>query len=101
MCQLAEADPAQEVPLVDRPSSAASPATRVRAHPELRLLPLLVDQCLLRHPSLPSPLHQLARSAGSPANGNPNAASNARPSPSVRAVVTMVMSIPRTFNTLA
>src|SRR6266487_2391243 len=101
MRQFAEADAAQEVPLVDRPSAAASLAARIRPHPELRLLPLLVDLRLLRHPSLPSPLPQLARSAGSPANGNPNAASNARPSPSVRAVVTIVMSIPRTFNTLS
>src|SRR5947209_4263200 len=71
-----------------RPTATAAP--RVRPHLVLRLAHRLLDECLLRHYCCPSRL-----------NGKPKASSRARPSALVRAVVTIVMSMPRGASTLS
>src|SRR5947209_12304926 len=106
--QLAKTDPAQPELAIDRARSTAPTAAGVGPHPELGLALLLLDQCLLgqcsscyfrprgrrdffggsRRPGVISPVR----------NGKPNAASRARASSSVRAVVQMVMSMPRTVS---
>src|SRR5438309_9769616 len=88
---LAETDAAEPELAVHRTRPAAAPATRVRPHLELGLALLLLDERLLGH--------QLCSSARR--KGNPKAASRARPSSSVRPVVTMVMSMPRIVSTLS
>ena len=84
----AEADPAQAEPLVDGPRPPAAGAPRVAAHLELRRPLLLDDQRLLCHchPSL---------------KGKPSRRSKERPSASLIAVVTTVMSMPRCLSTLS
>src|SRR3954449_8770806 len=71
-----------------RPSTPAAPG--VRLHLVLGLALLLLDESLLGHSYCPSRR-----------NGNPKAASRARPSSLVRAVVTIVMSMPRGVSTLS
>src|SRR5688500_17417125 len=88
--QLSQADAAEPELAVHRLRATATAAPCVGAHLELGLALLLVDQCLLCHYCCPSRL-----------NGKPKASSKARPSASVRAVVTMVMSIPRGVSTLS
>src|SRR5207244_2627775 len=79
---LPEADAAQ-AELAEHGMRASAPvAARVAANLELRLLVGLVDQRLLCH-------------AQFSLNGKPSARSSARPSSSVVADVTTVMSIPR------
>src|ERR671936_145399 len=97
MSEFAEADPAEQVLAVHGPGPAAAPAARVAAHPELRLLLLLLDQCFLRHRQVLG--FQLSSAAW--ANGKPSAPSSARPSSSVFAVVTIVTSIPVTLTILS
>src|SRR3954447_2526368 len=71
-----------------RPSAPATPG--VRLHLELGLALLLLDECLFGHSYCPSRR-----------NGNPKAASSPRPSSLVRAVVTIVMSMPRVTSILS
>src|SRR6185436_7702470 len=80
---LPQADPAQAELAVDRVRTAAALAAGVAAHRELRLLVRLVDKGSLGH-------------AQFSLNGKPSALSSARPSSSFVAVVTTVMSMPRT-----
>src|SRR5258708_6116659 len=80
---LAQADPAQAELAVHRVRTAALLAPGVAAHLELRLRGRLVDQRCLRH-------------AHASLKGKPSSLSSVRPSSSVFAVVTTVMSIPRT-----
>src|SRR5439155_26883288 len=87
---LAEADAAQAELAVHRARTTATTAPRVGPHLELRLALLLLDERLLCHYCCPSRL-----------NGKPKASSRARPSALVRAVVTIVMSIPRGASTLS
>src|SRR5580765_2945388 len=88
---LSQADAAEPELAVHRTRSTAAAAPRVRAHLELGLALLLLDECLLRHACYcPSRL-----------NGKPNASRRALPSASVRAVVTIVMSMPRGESTLS
>src|SRR3954452_2076578 len=82
--ELAQADAAELELAVHRVRPAAALAAGVRPHLELRLLRRLVLQSGLRHAYCPSRV-----------NGKPKARSRARPSSSVRAVVTMEMSMPR------
>src|ERR1700733_13954286 len=82
----AEADSTQPELAEDRLGTAASLAPGVPPDLELRYTLLLLDECLLCHVAY----------RVSCRNGKPNALRNARPSSSVRAVVTIVMSIPRT-----
>jgi hypothetical protein len=71
------------------PSRSAAPPAAI-SHPHLVLaLPLSYNHTFLRHTDSFSPGYCLRR------NGIPNNASNSRPSSSVRAVVTMLTSIPR------
>src|ERR1700752_1612690 len=77
-----DADPAQAELAVHRVRPATLLAARVRPHGELRLLGSLEDQRLLGH-------------AQFSLNGKPRSLSSARPSSSVLAVVTTVMSMPR------
>src|SRR4051812_30679449 len=86
--QFAKADAAQHELAVHRLRSSATLAPRVRAHLELRLALLLLDECLLCHYCCPSLR-----------NGKPKASSSALPSASVRAVVTIVMCMPRVTST--
>src|SRR5438067_3074247 len=108
---LAKTDPAQPELAVDGARPSTAPASGVGPHPELGLALLLLDQCLLgQFPSwyYPRPrrggrrerlVGSIIPGMGSPVrNGNPNAASRARPSSSVRAVVQIVMSMPRTVS---
>src|SRR6266568_8812071 len=83
--ELPQTDPTEAELAVVRARAAASFATVVFPGRELRRPLLLFDQTLLRH-------------AYSVLNGKPSAFSNARASSSVRAVVTMVMCMPRTFD---
>src|SRR5699024_5075965 len=84
VCHFPQTDPAQLELAVDRLRSSASLASGVSPDLELVLLVGLVDECFLRHQLCPSRL-----------SGKRKASSSARPSASLRAVVTMVMSIPR------
>src|SRR5437016_5522757 len=88
---LAEADAAERELAIDGPRPSATAAAGVAPHLELGLALLLLDQCLLGH------------YCGCPSrrNGKPKASSRARPSASVRAVVTMVMSMPRVASILS
>src|SRR5690348_5553454 len=81
---LAHADPAQAELAVHRVRPPAPVAARVGPHGELRLARRLDLQGVLRHQ-----FSQFSR------KGKPSRRSNARPSSSVVAVVTTVMSIPR------
>src|SRR5215210_2009587 len=125
---LAQADPAEPEGAVDgtRPSTPA--AAGVGPHAELGLALLLLDQCLLRQLLAPRTVVHCVRHAGghcvrhagghcvrhagghcvrhagghcSRRKGKPKASSSARPSALSRAVVTMVMSMPRTVSTLS
>src|SRR4051794_11494782 len=89
--QNSNADAAEPELAVHRARPAATPATGVGAHLELRLALLLLDKCLL--------CHQLC--CPSRRNGNPKASNNALPSALVRAVVTIVMSMPLGRSTLS
>src|SRR5438105_2756856 len=89
--QNSNADAAEPELAVHRARPAAPPATGVGAHLELGLALLLFNQCFL--------CHQLC--CPSRRNGNPKASSRALPSSLVRAVVTIVMSIPRGVSTLS
>src|SRR5918992_2818205 len=97
MREVPETQAAQQESPVHGPLPTAAATSRVRADAELRPTPRLLDQCFLGHldPQL------AACTAGWPRNGNPRARSRARPSSSVFAVVTIVMSIPRTASTLS
>ena len=64
--------------------TTATPAPRIATDLELRLALLLLDECLLCHDYCTSRR-----------KGKPKAVSKARPSASVRADVTIEMSIPR------
>src|ERR1700754_2205312 len=79
---LPDAHPAEAELAVDRVRPATTLATGVRAYSELRLRGSLQDQRLLSH-------------AQFSLNGKPRSLSSARPSSSVLAVVTTVMSMPR------
>src|SRR5919202_3599648 len=93
---LAEADPAQVELAVDGPRPPTPLAAGVGPHLELGLALLLLDERCLGHETPRIPYWESARR-----NGNPKASSRARPSALVRAVVTMVMSIPRTVSILS
>src|SRR5512133_1451130 len=80
---LAKADAAQAELAVDRVRSAAALTPRISADLELRRLRGLVDQCGLGPDQFSL-------------NGKPSARNRARPSSSLVAVVTTVMSMPRT-----
>src|SRR6187200_3350303 len=80
---LAQAHPAQAELAVDRVRPAAALAAGVAAHLELGLGVRLVDEGGLGHDQ-------------ASLNGKPRCRSRARPSSSVRAVVTTVISMPRT-----
>src|SRR4051794_15701766 len=86
---LAQADAAQPEAAVDGARPATAPAARVGPHLVLRGALGLFDQRLLGHQVSPR------------RNGKPTASSRARPSASVRAVVTMVTSMPRGASTLS
>src|SRR4051794_36876999 len=77
-----DAHPAEAELAIDRVRPAAALATGVSTHSELRLRGSLEDQRLLGH-------------AQFSLNGKPRSLSSARPSSSVVAVVTTVMSMPR------
>src|SRR3954470_8395758 len=83
---LPEADAAEPELAEHRARPAATAAPRVRAHLELGLALLLLDQSFLCHLSL--------YCCPSRWNGKPKASSRARPSALVLAVVTIVMSMP-------
>src|ERR1700679_1065875 len=87
----AQADTAQPELAVDGLGPATSLATGVPTHLELGGALLLLNQCLFRHDAY----------RVSCRNGKPNAARSARPSSLVRAVVTIVMSMPRTESILS
>src|SRR5437762_1235495 len=90
MSEVAQADAAQ-AELAEhgaRPTTPAAPG--IRLHLELGLALLLLDESLLGHSYCPSRR-----------NGNPKAASRARPSSLFRAVVTIVMSMPRVTSILS
>src|SRR6266480_6992874 len=82
---LPKTDPAQPELAEHGLGPAAPAAPGVGPDLELGLALLLLDECLLGHD---------VRYCPSRLNGKPKAVSRARPSGSVRAVVTMVMSIP-------
>src|SRR5262245_22023002 len=88
---LAQADAAEPELAEVRARAPATAAPVVRAHLVLGLALLLLDECFLRHACYcPSRL-----------NGKPNASRRALPSASERAVVTIVMSMPRGESTLS
>src|SRR5947207_9443440 len=91
VCHLPDADAAQPEVAVDRTRPATAATPRVAPHLELGLAHLLLDECLLGHYDC----------CPSRRNGKPKASSSALPSALVRAVVTMVMSIPRGLSTLS
>src|SRR6266516_3495571 len=116
MGELTHADPAQAELAQDGPGPAAALAARVGPHLELGGALLLRDQRLLCHllvvTSWPrrfadlAPRGNLRISSGTAAtqlvrNGKPSARSSARPWSSVSAVVTRVMSMPRTRSILS
>src|SRR5271166_2759490 len=86
-----QADTAQPELSVDGLWTAASLAPRIGPDLELGCALLLLDQCLLSHGAY----------RVSCRNGKPNARRSARPSSSLRAVVTIVMSMPRTVSILS
>src|SRR3954469_17579370 len=90
MCEVAQADAAQPELAEHGARPPAPPAPGVRLHLVLGLALLLLDESLLGHSYCPSRR-----------NGNPKAESRARPSSLVRAVVTIVMSMPRGVSTLS
>src|SRR5450432_3136481 len=81
VCHLAKADAADSELAIDRMRATAPGAPGVAAHRELGLRCRLDLQCILRH--------QFSL------KGKPSRRRNARPSSSVFAVVTTVMSMPR------
>src|ERR1700677_1033475 len=83
-----QADPAEPELAVHGLGPATALAARVTPHLELGRALLLLNQSLFCHDAY----------RVSCRNGKPNAPKNARPSSLVRAVVTMVMSIPRTLS---
>src|SRR3954447_17738474 len=90
MREVAQTDSAQPE-LAEHGARPPTPATPgVGLHLVLRLALLLLDECLLGHSYCPSRR-----------NGNPKAASSPRPSSLVRAVVTIVMSMPRVTSILS
>src|SRR2546429_7260819 len=89
---LPKTDPAQPELAEHGLGPPTPPAAGVGPDLELRLALLLLDECLLRHD---------VRYCPSRRNGKPKAASRASPSASVRAVVTMVMSIPLVVSMLS
>src|ERR1041384_2470073 len=93
MGHLPQADPAEAEPTVDSLGPAATVAPGVGPHLELGLALLLLDERLLGH----------ARYVLSPArrNGKLKASNRALPSAFVRAVVTIVMFMPRPVSTLS
>src|SRR5262249_17964368 len=90
VAQLAEAHTAELELAEHGVGPTAALAAGVGAHLELRLACRLLFECLLGHYCCPSRL-----------NGKPKASSRALPSALVRAVVTMVMSMPRGASTLS
>src|SRR6266508_5093826 len=93
---LPQADPAEPELAEHGLRPAAALAAGVAPDGELRLAGLLDLQCSLRHVSVLLALH-IHRSA----KGNPRCLSRARPSSSFLAVVTTVMSMPRTRSILS
>src|SRR4051812_33118088 len=90
--QVAEADAAKPELAEHRTRATAPAAAGVRLHLVLGLALLLLDECLLGHAAYcPSPRR----------NGNPKADRSALPSSLVRAVVTIVMSMPRVVSILS
>src|SRR5450631_780228 len=85
---LTQADAAEAELAVHRVRTAAAVAPRVAAHLELRRARRLVDQRLLGHGQISL-------------KGKPRCLSRDRPSASVLAVVTTVMSMPRTRSVLS
>src|SRR5579863_10279923 len=85
----AQADTAQPELAVDGLRPATPLAARIAAHLELGCPLLLLNQRLFCHDAY----------RVSCRNGKPNAARNARPSSLLRAVVTIVMSMPRVVST--
>src|SRR3954452_17539034 len=97
---LPQADPAQAELAEDRVRPPAPLAAGVPAHRELGRAGRLVDKNLLGHLSglldlLRRPRQRVAFTTVWPAKGNPSSVSSSRPSSSVVAVVTRVMSMPR------
>src|SRR3954453_11983244 len=88
--ELAQAHAAETELAVDGAGPATATAAGVAPHLELRRALLLLDERLLGHYCCPSRL-----------KGNPKASSRALPSAFVRAVVTMVMSMPMVTSTLS
>src|SRR5829696_5269874 len=86
---LPQADAAQSEAAVDGAGPPAAAAAGVGPHLELRRALGLLHERLLCHQAPPR------------RNGKPTTSSRARPSSSVRPVVTMVMSMPRVTSTLS
>src|SRR3954470_22310668 len=96
VCHLPQADPAQAELAEDGVGAAAALAAGVAADRELRLAGRLVDESLLGHLCFsPAPAQRVVFTTVWPAKGNPSRRSSSRPSSSVVAVVTSVMSMPR------
>src|SRR5262245_15557135 len=94
VCHVTDADAAKAELAVDRIRQSAPLTAGVGAHRELRLGGRLENQRLLGHGSVL--LAVMTVQLASSLNGKPRSLSNARPSSSVVAVVTTVMSMPRT-----
>src|SRR3954467_4847723 len=93
---LPQADPAQAELAEDRVRTPAPLAAGVTADRELRLAGRLVDKSLLGHLwGLLARAQRVAFTTVWPAKGKPSSVSSSRPSSSVVAVVTSVMSMPR------
>src|SRR3954469_1974660 len=97
---LPQADPAQAELAEDRMRPPAPLAAGVPAHRELGRPGRLVDKSLLGHlwgllDLLRRPRQRVAFTTVWPAKGKPSSVSSSRPSSSVVAVVTRVMSMPR------
>src|SRR4029453_7317023 len=104
--ELAHADPAQAELAQHGPRTPAALAAGIAPHLELRGALGLGDQRLLCHLLVipPGPAGSAPRPGGNRQfclNGNPRAVSSARPWSSVSALVTTVMSMPRTFSILS
>src|SRR5829696_5569733 len=106
--ELAHADPAQAELAQHGPRPPAALAARVGPHLELRGALGLGDQCLLCHllvlppgPAGPGARRPVGNRRQLWRNGNPSAVSSACPCSSVSALVTTVMSMPRTFSILS
>src|SRR5688500_9348337 len=93
MGHLPQADPAEAEPAVDGLGTTAAPAAGVGPDLELGLALLLLDERFLGHA-----LYVLSPDRR---NGKLKASSRAFPSALFRAVVTIVMFIPRTVSTLS